>query len=99
MKNNSTPDTSCDDSFNTALFWDILPGSLDLEAHAPLAHFSLSDILAFFVTKYQNRSSFTVIKSLAYFDDANMEPDPMSLTNMSWEHIKANLRLKLHDTV
>jgi len=42
-------------------------------------------------------NSFTVTKSLAYFDDADLEPDPMSLMNLSWEQIKADLKLALRD--
>jgi len=42
-------------------------------------------------------NSFTVIKSLTYFDDAELEPDPMSLVDTTWEEIKADLEIKVKD--
>lgn len=56
-----------------------------------LKSFSLKDLLEMFKTKYQNYNEFTVIKSLNYFDDANIEPHPMSLRDESWEMIKEKI--------
>jgi len=67
------------------------------DIHALLSRFSLPELLGFFEDKYQKMNSFTVTKSLAYFDDADLEPDPMSLMNLSWEQIKADLKLALRD--
>jgi hypothetical protein len=39
--------------------------------------------------KYAASNKFMVIRSLAWFDDAEDEPDPESLTDQSWPSIKA----------
>lgn len=36
-------------------------------------------------------NSFTVVKSLVYFDDADQEPDPVSLSDVSWVDIKRKI--------
>lgn len=68
------------------------------DIHALLSRFSLPELLGFFEDKYQKMNSFTVTKSLAYFDDADLEPDPMTLMNISWDQIKADLKLALRDS-
>ena len=65
------------------------------DIHALLSLFSLTEMLVFFEMKYQKMNSFTVTKSLAYFDDADKEPDPISLTTLTWKEIKADLKSKL----
>jgi hypothetical protein len=37
------------------------------------------------------RNSFTVVKSLVFFADAENDPDPMSLEDVSWGNIKEKL--------
>lgn len=53
-----------------------------------LQHFSLSELIKLYKQKYSERNVFTLIKSLSYFDDANLEPKPISLSNISWQEIK-----------
>lgn len=55
---------------------------------ALLDHFSLPQLLQFFEEKYTQLNCFTVLKSLIYFDDADLEPDPISLRDMRWDNIK-----------
>jgi len=45
-----------------------------------LGRYSLPEMLGFFAMKYPGTDPFTVIRSLAWFDDADAEPDPISLT-------------------
>ena len=54
-----------------------------------LDHFTLQQMIGFFSDKYPATDPFTVIRSLAWFDDAEMEPDPVSLTGATWEWVKA----------
>lgn len=68
------------------------------DIHALLLLFSLPELLGFFEMKYRRMNSFTVTKSLAYFDDADLEPDPISLRTLTWEEIKADLKLKLRES-
>ena len=69
------------------------------DIHALLGRFSLLELLGFFEAKYRKMNSFAVIKSLAFFDDADMEPDPISLTDLAWEQIKADLKLKIREAL
>jgi len=68
------------------------------DIHALLSCFTLPDMLVFFEEKYQKMNSFTVTKSLAYFDDADLEPDPLSLVAITWDQIKADMEQLLRDT-
>ena len=54
--------------------------------------YSISELLDFFKEKYLDLNAFTVIKSLNYFEDADLEPDPMSLRGESWNMIKRKIR-------
>ncbi len=53
-----------------------------------LRHFSLGDLLSFFTRKYANSDPFTVIRSLAWFDDAELEPDPLPHNGPTWKDVK-----------
>ncbi|MBU0675480.1 MAG: hypothetical protein KJ950_12630 [Proteobacteria bacterium] len=35
-----------------------------------------------------------MVKSLVYFVDADQEPDPVSLAEVSWERIKEDIRVE-----
>jgi hypothetical protein len=54
-----------------------------------LDHLTLPRMIGLFSEKYPATDPFTVIRSLAWFEDAEMEPDPVSLTGATWESIKA----------
>lgn len=61
------------------------------DVHALLQCFQLKELLGFFQQKYEQMNSFTVVKSLVYFDDADQEPDPVSLSDVSWVDIKRKI--------
>ena len=63
-------------------FWDI---------HALLNHLPFDLMLRSFQQKYPHASSWGLEKSLAYFEDAEKEPDPISLTSVQWSQVKANI--------
>jgi predicted nucleotidyltransferase component of viral defense system len=54
---------------------------------ALLAIHPLETILSFYQKKYQPATLLMAIRSLAWFDDAETEPDPISLTTESWPDI------------
>ena len=56
-----------------------------------LRQYSLADLLELYQQKFKNHDAFFVIRSLTYFDDAEMEPDPVLLTKISWATVKAEL--------
>jgi hypothetical protein len=53
-----------------------------------LKEFSLSELLAFYNQKYSDGSSFMVLKSLTYFNDADDDPNPVMLIPTNWEQVK-----------
>lgn len=56
-----------------------------------LNNFSLKEMLHFYSLKYSDGSSFMVLKSLTYFDDADIEPDPLMLVPIEWNSIKESI--------
>ncbi|MBU0485445.1 MAG: nucleotidyl transferase AbiEii/AbiGii toxin family protein [Proteobacteria bacterium] len=62
------------------------------DIHALLDLYSLQDLLGFFEQKYNQLNSFTVVKSLVYFADADLEPEPLSMLDISWDQIKKDLK-------
>ena len=56
-----------------------------------LKEFDLQEMVSFYNEKYQDGSSFLVLKSLTYFDDAELEPQPYMLKKTDWERIKKTI--------
>ena len=56
-----------------------------------LNHFSLNQLFSFYDQKYGLASPLIVNKSLLYFEDDEAEPDPVSLSNISWEQVKKHI--------
>lgn len=59
---------------------------------ALLKYHSLDAILACYREKYQPASLLMAIHSLAWFEDAKAEPDPISLTGESWQSIMNQIK-------
>ena len=55
-----------------------------------LEEFSLQEMIDFYGQKYSDGSVFLVLKSLTYFDDANMEVSPFMLKDVAWEEVMVN---------
>jgi len=53
-----------------------------------LGHFPLSAMINHYQAKYRPASLLMVIRSLAWFEDAETEPDPISLNGNSWIMVK-----------
>lgn len=53
-----------------------------------LGEFSIEEILNFYDLKYPDASRYLALKSLTFFDDADVEPSPKMLKNVSWENVK-----------
>ena len=58
---------------------------------ALLQRFSLETVVGFYQAKYRPASLMMVIRSLAWFDDADAEPNPVSLRNDCWPAIKKTI--------
>jgi hypothetical protein len=62
-----------------------------------LKHFSLNQMLEFYSQKYIDGSEFLVLKSLAYFEDADTDENPVMLKQENWLKIKTDIRSVLED--
>ena len=62
-----------------------------------LKKYTLSTILDHFRKKFNQENVFPLLKSLNYFDDAENEPNPISLKNISWEEVKKEINTKLFE--
>jgi len=49
-----------------------------------LGHFTIRQMIDFFTLKYPATDPFAVIRSLAWFEDGEMEPDPVPLRGQDW---------------
>ena len=56
-----------------------------------LKMYSLREMLDFHSQKYQHTTQFHIIRSLTYFEDAELQTDPISLEPISWAEVKTKL--------
>ncbi len=56
-----------------------------------LQHFSVQEMMKFYLEKYSDGSEFLAIKSLMYFEDAEQEPMPDMFEDVDWKHIKKDI--------
>ena len=56
-----------------------------------LNEFSLKQMLNFYKEKYHDGSEFLVIKSLSYFEEANLQPQPKMFLEFNWEKCKEKI--------
>ena len=62
-----------------------------------LQHFSLNQMLKMFHQKYPNVATLLVVKSLAYFADADVEPMPNMYIPIQWEAVQETIKKKLRE--
>lgn len=62
-----------------------------------LKDFSIQQVLGFYEQKFGKESLFFVVKSLSFFEDADLEPDPIKLTDVTWSEIKLAIKSQLKD--
>ena len=53
-----------------------------------LKHYTLKEILNFYMQKYDDASMFMALRSLAYFDDANENEQPEMIIPANWDEVK-----------
>lgn len=56
-----------------------------------LQHYSLTDILNFYKSKYPEHSIFRALMSLTYFEDAELQPMPRMFSDIEWHEIKSSI--------
>ncbi|NQW77559.1 MAG: nucleotidyl transferase AbiEii/AbiGii toxin family protein [Cytophagales bacterium] len=57
-----------------------------------LQQYDLSQLMSFYGQKYPDGSSFLVLKSLVYFEDAENEATPWMFEDLSWEEVKMTIQ-------
>lgn len=62
---------------------------------ALLDHFPLSSMIHLYQKKYRPASLMMVIRSISWFDDAEMEPDPISLSGVTWSAVMEKLSIAI----
>jgi hypothetical protein len=67
------------------------------DIHELLKTYTLTQSLDFFKQKFNQEDVFPLLKSLNYFDDAEEEPEPISLNNTRWEEVKIEINAKLFE--
>jgi hypothetical protein len=63
----------------------------DLHALLRAGH-TLPELLQAFARKYSNADPAPVLVGLCYFDDADLDPDPVRLTSPAWEIVRDEIR-------
>jgi predicted nucleotidyltransferase component of viral defense system len=56
-----------------------------------LEHFSLRELVGLYREKYPASNEYMVLRSLVYFDDAEVEPMPVMLKPLTWEVAKERI--------
>ena len=58
-------------------------------------YFTLNEMVHFYLQKYHDGSEFLVIKSLNYFDYADLEALPVMLKSAQWDDIKRKIHIEV----
>lgn len=62
-----------------------------------LSKYSLSEMIGFYNKKFVDGSEFLVLKSLTYFDDADLDQTPKMYNPIDWEEIKLSVKKQLRN--
>jgi hypothetical protein len=65
-------------------FWDIA-GLLSL--------YTIKEMVGFYKRKYTSDDIGFILRALIYFDDANLQSDPVSLKKTTWDEVKKKIEL------
>lgn len=61
-----------------------------------LEYFSLKELINAYNNKYSDGSEFMVAKSLVYFEDAEMDEEPVLLQSIEWSVVKEKIRNEVY---
>lgn len=62
-----------------------------------LQRHSLRQLLDWYSSKYPDGNAYLVLRSLVYFDDAEMEPMPRMLQRIEWDTVKQTIESAVRD--
>jgi predicted nucleotidyltransferase component of viral defense system len=60
-----------------------------------LKRFSVKEMIMLFKEKYPDHEVFTVYKSLLYFEDADIEPEPILFEKLEWKQVKNKISIEV----
>jgi len=64
-----------------------------------LQNYTLSELIGFYKIKYPEMNIMMLMKSLNYFGDAELNPEPLSLRKVNWQEVKMYLVKKVNDFI
>ena len=62
-----------------------------------LKHFSIKELMEFYVQKYKEGTPYLVMKSLTYFDDAESDDNPKMFKKIDWEQVKSEITIAVKE--
>lgn len=62
-----------------------------IDVNLLLEHFSLRELLDLFHAKYPKANTIHLVKALTYFDDANLEDNPIPFNDKSWSKVEKRI--------
>ncbi len=68
-------------------FWDL---------YELLNHYSFDQMISFYQKKYPNNALVMIAKSITYFAEADLQPDPLCFKNLKWESVKKDIIKKFN---
>ena len=63
-----------------------------IDLHRLLKCFSIKDILGMYLQKYPDGDLFIAMKSLLYFEDADIDPMPIMFDEVEWQTLKYRIK-------
>lgn len=67
------------------------------DIHLLLQTFSLAEMVAFFENKFPQIGTFHVLRSLTWFEDAEKDQDPDLFEEISWQDVKAFIKMTVNE--
>ncbi len=64
-----------------------------------LKRYSFDKMFDLFEQKFKNTNKFHILKSLTYFDDAEIEPDPQTVKSLDWDIVKQEILKKTNEYI
>lgn len=71
-------------------FWDIAE---------MFNHYTVAEMIGFYKIKYSSHDIFHLIRSLVYFEDAELQKDPAPLKKMTWKQVKKKMQTVMRQYV
>ncbi|PIY12005.1 MAG: hypothetical protein COZ18_03070 [Flexibacter sp. CG_4_10_14_3_um_filter_32_15] len=62
-----------------------------------LEKYSVSELVVLFENQFPQMNTLQLFKSMVYFDDADLQPDPIMIKSINWQEIKNKIIQKMKD--